>query len=130
MERIKKRYEDFLFYRSLIQTERAKSAWHLCVKELGKLLKKIKPKRIKGKVIFGTGDPASTGEIFGGIAFFYGMYSKELQLLPDFEEERLEGQVEIRGKIRLIHVLISGIRLFFHKDIQYVIRKIKAKEGA
>lgn len=38
------------------------------------LWKQIHPRRMRGKVIFGTGDPCSTGELLGVLALFmHGM---------------------------------------------------------
>jgi hypothetical protein len=40
------------------------------------LWKQIHPRRMRGKVIFGTGDPCSTGELLGVLALFYAWYGK------------------------------------------------------
>ncbi len=129
MERIKKIFRDILFFKELLRHPRTKCAYQLAKRELFKLLLKIKPKVLKGNLIFGTGDPATTGEILGVVAAFYGLYPTELQIIPDFEEKRLEGHLQAKGRIRLIHVLISAILLLKDKNIRYVYLKMKSKEG-
>ena len=55
------------------------------------LWKQIHPRRMRGKVIFGTGDPCSTGELLGVFALFYAWYGNGVQIVPDFEQKRIEG---------------------------------------
>ena len=65
------------------------------------LWKQIHPRRMRGKVIFGTGDPCSTGELLGVFALFYAWYGNGVQIVPDFEQKRIEGNVSFRGRIRI-----------------------------
>jgi hypothetical protein len=94
------------------------------------LLKKIKPSKIQGDVIFGTGDPASTGQAIGAIAALYGWMPEKLHITPDFEEKRYDGWIHVKGKLRLIHVVIIALRLIIDKNFRYVVKKVLAKEGA
>ena len=48
----------------------------------------------------------------------------------DFEEKVYEGNLHIKGKLRLIHVVIIAIRLIADKNVRYVVKTILAKEGA
>ncbi|MGN0334183.1 MAG: DUF2953 domain-containing protein [Lachnospiraceae bacterium] len=129
MERIKKIFHDMIFYKNLIEQPKVKEAYRLAKREILRLLRRIRPKDLKGSLVFGTGDPAVTGEVLGVIAVFYGLYPEELRIIPDFEEQRLEGHLQARGKLRLIHVLISAVILLKDRNIRYVIHKIRAKEG-
>ena len=61
---------------------------------------------MRGKVIFGTGDPCSTGELLGVLALFYAWYGNGVQIIPDFEQKRIEGNVSFRGRIRMIKMCI------------------------
>ena len=81
-------------------------------------------------MILGTGDPASTGQMIGAIAAVYGFFPEKLNITPDFEEKRYEGNLHVKGKLRLIHVVVIAIRLIADKNVRYVIKKFKAKEGA
>ena len=60
------------------------------------LLKKIKPKKIEGDIVIGTGDPASTGQTIGAVAALYGFIPEKLVITPDFEEKRFvrDGQCQ------------------------------------
>ena len=93
------------------------------------LLKKIKPSKIEGNVIFGTGDPATTGQIIGAIAAVYGFFPEKLHITPDFEEQKYEGNIHMKGKLRLIHVAVIAVRLILDRNFRYTIKKVLAKEG-
>lgn len=76
------------------------------------LLRKIKPKVLRGTVFFGTGDPCMTGQILGVAAILYAAYGRGIRVVPDFEEARLEGEIYVRGRISLITFLFIAIKIF------------------
>lgn len=91
-------------------------------KSIRRVLKHIAPKKIQGVVRFGTGDPCSTGQALGAMAVFYGFYGDKISIKPNFEEEVLDGELFLKGRIRLITLLIIAIKLIRDK---YFIRLIK-----
>ena len=80
------------------------------------LWKQIHPRRMRGKLIFGTGDPCSTGELLGVLALFYAWYGNGVQIIPDFEQKRIEGNVSFRGRIRMITLICIAWRIIKNKD--------------
>jgi hypothetical protein len=83
----------------------------LIMENAGFLLHHIKPSRIKGWVHFGTSDPCTTGQILGVLGVVFAAWGKGIAVKPDFEEEILEGEAEIRGRLRLVIVLIIVLRI-------------------
>lgn len=79
------------------------------------LLKKIKPKFLKGNIRFGTGDPCSTGEILGAVAVVSGLFAYDVNVIPEFEEKVLEGHVRAKGGI-MISTLLIIITRFVKSD--------------
>lgn len=127
---IKKIKSEYDFYKGLWDEPEGKAAVKNVFSQVGYLLKKIKPSKIEGDVIFGTGDPASTGQAIGAVAAVYGFLPEELHITPDFEEQRYEGNLHVKGKLRLIHVVIIAVKLILDKNVRYVVKKVLAKEGA
>lgn len=127
IKNIKSEYD---FYKGLWDRPEGKAAVKNVLRQVWYLLKKIKPSKIEGDVIFGTGDPASTGQIIGGIAAVYRFMPEELHITPDFEEKRYEGNLHVKGKLRLIHIVIIAVKLIADKNFRYVVKKILAREGA
>lgn len=80
------------------------------------LWRKLKPKRLKANVYFGTGDPATTGQILGVISILYAYYGASVEVRPDFENARLEGKLYFRGRVSLITIIMIGIRLLLSKE--------------
>ena len=130
MEKTNKIKSEFDFYKKLWDRPECKPAVKKLFGQIWYLLKKIKPSKIEGDVIFGTGDPAATGQIIGAIAAIYGFFPEKLHIIPDFEEQRYEGHIRAKGKIRLIHAAIIAVRLIADRDFRYVVKKVLAKEGA
>ena len=120
---------EYDFYKGLWDKPQGQAAVKHVFREAGHLLKKIKPKKIEGDVIFGTGDPATTGQAIGGIAALYGFLPEKLKITPDFEEKRYEGNLHVKGSLRLIHVVIIAVRLIIDKNVRYIIKKIMTREG-
>lgn len=118
------------YYKDLWDLPEGKAAVCKTLEQLKYLLKKIKPSKIEGNVIFGTGDPASTGQMIGLIAVLYGTIPEKLEIIPDFEEKKYEGTVLFRGKIRLVYALIVAGRLLLDKNFRYIVKELFAKEGA
>lgn len=128
-DRIKNIKSEYDFYKGLWDKPQGKAAVKHTLSEVWYLLKKIKPKQIEGDVVLGTGDPASTGQMIGAIAAVYGFFPEKLNITPDFEEKKYEGNLHVKGKLRLIHVVVIAIRLIADKNVRYVIKKFIAKEG-
>ena len=127
---IRKIKSEYDFYKGLWDRPEGKAAVKNVFGQLWYLLKKIKPSKIEGDVVFGTGDPAATGQAIGVIAALYGFWPEKLHITPDFEEQKYEGNIRVKGKLRLIHVVVIAVRLIADRNFRYVVKKVLAKEGA
>lgn len=125
---IKKIIKNYRFYKDLWDKPQGKAAVSLVKGQVAALFKKIRSSKIDGNVVFGMGDPASTGQILGAVGAVYGFLPEKLYITPDFEEKKLEGNLHVRGKVRLIHVLVIAVKLILDKNIRYVVKKIQSKE--
>ncbi|WMJ87910.1 DUF2953 domain-containing protein [Anaerocolumna sp. MB42-C2] len=91
-----------------------------------KVLKHIRPTKIKMELEFGTGDPCSTGQILGVMAAFYSFYGQSVSVIPNFEDEILEGSIFCIGRIRLLTLLIICIQLLLDKNFRKLLKNLKA----
>lgn len=98
-----------------IRNEVNKEGFRYTFYSMKKLLKHILPTTLRSTLIFGTGDPSSTGQVLGVMGIFYSFYGDKVSITPDFENERLEGKHFARGRIRLITILIIVIKLMVDK---------------
>ncbi|NLP35295.1 MAG: DUF2953 domain-containing protein [Clostridiales bacterium] len=98
-----------------LRDELNKDGFRFIFGSIKKLLKHILPRKLKASILYGTGDPCSTGQILGGLGILYSFYGDKLQITPDFENRRLEGSLDARGRIRLITILIIVIKLILDR---------------
>lgn len=119
---------NYCFYKDLWDRPQGRAAVSNVRSQAVYLLKRIRPSMIEGDLVIGTGDPATTGEMLGAIGAIYGFLPQKLQITPDFEEKRLEGNLHIKGKIRLIHLLVIAVKIISDKNVRYVVKKIQSKE--
>ena len=77
---------------------------------------------------FGTSDPALTGELLGGLSILFAMCGQGVRVTPDFEREVLEGELEIKGHLRGIVLLILIIKVHPLQLIRYFRREDNRKE--
>lgn len=92
---------------------------------LKKTLKHILPYKVKGVVRIGLDDPCSTGYLLGALSMAYPIYADKIQIIPDFQEEVLEGQVDAKGRIRAFTLLIIGIKLILNDNFKTLLKNVK-----
>ena len=122
---IEKIAETVRYYYNLCREESTKEAFLFCKRQLCWLLRKIAPKKIKGEVQFGTGDPATTGELMGAVSILLPIYSYSVELSPDFEQKILEGEIEAEGRLRGWYMLVLAWNFFRNKNLRHVIKKFR-----
>lgn len=102
------------------QEDETKTGFSILWSFIKKLLLHLKPQKVKGNIHFGTGDPCSTGQILGVLGILYTYYGKSFTIVPEFEEAVLEGELEVKGRIRLVTLLIIAIKLLLNKELKLV----------
>lgn len=101
-----------------IKDEKNRLAIKILFKLLIKLLKHILPQRVKGRVEFGFEDPATTANIVGYISLLHPKYYKRVEIIPVFNNEIIDINLDIRGRIQLVYILYILIIGFFDKNIR------------
>lgn len=116
--------------KTLLEKDVTREAFSDLKKELGIFLKIFRPRKLKGYVEFGTGDPASTGQILGAISIFYFACFPQIALYPFFEERCFRTELIVKGRLSFLKVLGCLVRLYGNRKIKYVYKKIKNLGGA
>lgn len=101
---------------TILLDENTSQLWRMVWRELAALWKHSQPRKLTGWLHFGASDPGTTGQLLGLLSVGYGLTGGKIQLVPDFEESVLEGDLEMRGRIRIIHVLLLAKRIFWSKQ--------------
>lgn len=109
----------------LLSEESAGKAVRTVLKRVFKILKSVFPKKGKGHVAFGTGDPYSTGEISEVLTFFYPLYGRSIEITPDFCNKVLTGELAVRGSIFTGKILFEAALIYFNKTAKRLFKELK-----
>lgn len=108
---------------TFIRDHENKSGLQKIKKELAGVFRYLMPDKIRGRVLFGTGDPCTTGWVLGAISMFRVAYTEGLVIEPDFEEKVFVADGLLKGKIRVIYFLRLFLRGYLDDDIKRCITK-------
>lgn len=95
-----------------------KRAFRKLKKELIWLKRFFKITKADIKLRFGFEDPSTTGQVLGALGVLYAMVEGNIDVTPDFQEKCLEGQVYLKGRMRIIYIVIPAIRLIVDKAVR------------
>ena len=127
--KIKKAWNNSKELIALLEKDVTKDALRDLKKEIGVFLKLFRPKKLEGYVEFGTGEPASTGQLLGIISIFYFGYFPDVALYPIFDEKKFSTELFAKGKLSFRKVLSCLVRLYGNRNIKYVLKKISSLGG-
>ena len=102
-------------------------------KETVKMIRYVGPKKLKGHLEFGTGEPDWDGLLLGGMSLCKASYNKDVSIVPNFQEICLIADLELRGRIRAIYFVRMAWRIWFDKDVHTLwkrYRRMKSKTAS
>lgn len=98
-------------------------------KEIWRLLRFLKPKKLILNLHFGFEDPSLTGKVLGVLCMLYPFYMDHVNLEPEFDEKILEGDAYIKGTVRGLRLFVLICNLIFDKNIKTTYKAIKNWKG-
>lgn len=113
------------YYLDLITSERTKKTLSYGLRIVKKIFAAFKPTKLKGRFRFGFDDPSTTGRILSVLAVTYPITRDKIEIIPEFDEKIIEGNLFIKGRIFIITLLIQGWKLYFNKDIRKLAKDLK-----
>lgn len=122
IDKLKKKVS--IYYRFLTNEVTEKTLRHI-KKEIIFLIRHFLPRKVVGDIYLGFDDPATTGQVIGYIAALNAVLHQPLLIRFNFEEKVLEGSLNIKGHIRAVHVLKSGISLILDRNLWKTIKRLK-----
>lgn len=127
-DKIKKIRENIEYYLDVLQSDAFLKSYALCKKELGRILSYIKPRKVQADLMIGMGDPAATAKILSYYGMLYPIIGGNVNIVPDFDEKRIEGNVLIKGKLKLFTFLRAAFHIYFSKDIKRLLKLFKKED--
>lgn len=123
----KRLYRQFIHYKAIWDREETRQAFHLASAQLCRTLRHVLPRRINVRAAVGTGDPASTGQVLAVQGILYPWLGDKVQIVPDFEERRFEGEFHLKGQLRAGVVGFYALRLTLDKNVRRLIGILRGR---
>ena len=122
-------YDKINYWKQFMENPRVQAGFTLAKQELLRLFRHIFPKKIKGRVSFGSEDPSVTGAVLAVLGITVPLHQNRVAVQPVFENRNLlEGNISLQGRVYGILPLMIFIKLYFDKNIKYIVYRWKNKE--
>ena len=118
-------YDKINQIKEFLESERFARLKVLCFQEGKGTLGHIRPRKVKGHIKIGAGEPHVTGQILAVAGIFFPLYGEHITIEPYFEERILEGNISVQGRIYGVFFVQLAWRLFRNSDIRFMIKKLK-----
>ncbi|MCD7885254.1 MAG: DUF2953 domain-containing protein [Lachnospiraceae bacterium] len=102
-------------------SELCEELWNM----LKALLKHYRVRNGSGYLQFGTGDASVTGELTGMLYLLLPATCGDIQIQPQFTDEIFRMDVQVRGHIRLIHLVRVAWSVFRNKRLRGLLRDLR-----
>lgn len=117
-DKLKKKIDDI---KMIINDEANKEMVRLLYSQLKALFKEIMPVKYKINIHYGSDDPYRTGQLLMYISVFYGLSGINMNITPDFNEKILEGDIYIKGRVRICKLLMIVFRVYRNKRFRELV---------
>ena len=109
-----------------LEKEENKNTFRLLKRQVIRFFKHVLPGKVSGTVRFGFEDPYTTGRILTYISPFYGWYGRTIQVIPAFDEQVLDGELSLKGRIRIATLLFIGFQVWRDKNFRTLLKRWQA----
>lgn len=101
----------------------------LVKKQIYRILRHLFPRRIKGNITFGLEDPYTMGQVVSAAAFLYPLLKEQVVFTPVFDEKIIDGELELRGRIRIGTLLCLAGRVLIDTNFRTIVKKFLNRGG-
>lgn len=119
-DKLKKKIDDI---KAIINDDANREMVSLLKEQLKQLFKEIRPVKHNINIHFGCDDPADTGHILMYASILYGLSGIEMNITPDFDNKIIEGDIYIKGRIRIYKLLIIAFRVYKNERFRELVLK-------
>ena len=117
------------YYNVFFEDRHNRNAMDSCKTELVRILKAVRPRKVKGYINVGFDDPAATGQALAIMAVIYPFLGEGIIVEPDFDNEVFKGDILIKSRLYLITLLVVGFKIYFNKEIKRFFRMVKGVDN-
>lgn len=107
-------YEKF---KEFVTSEETRETLKFLNRQRKYLARHLKPDKFQVNIHYGMDDPAHTGEILAAYSVMYPFLPGKWNIIPDFENACIDGNINMKGKVRLYTILIVLWRCYKNETI-------------
>jgi len=124
-DKIKEIWENIDFYKKLLEEENTKALFKHAFNRLCRILKSVRPRKLKADIIFGAATPDITGYVYGIYTMACSSLGRNFYLEPDFSRQVLEGELSASGHITVFTVMFNAAMIIFDRKLKILRMKLK-----
>lgn len=133
LHRLQKKIQNVLdqwnWWKSFLGNVKVKAAISCVKKELWKTIKHVFPKKMKGKITFGSEDPSVTGAVLAVLGMTMPLHKNCVEVTPMFDGTNMfQGTISFKGRIYAAVLLLEVLKVIVNKNVRYTIKYWKNKE--
>ncbi len=125
MENIRDNVE---YYKERLTAEENRQFLKRTKERIFAVLKSIKPKVLTARVVCGTGSPDTTGYVCAVYGMLYPVIEDRISFTADFENKVLDGELSVKGKVRVATLLRYGIKILLDKQLKVFLKEMKRED--
>lgn len=127
-DKIKEIWGNISYYTELMRRRETGELYAYVKFRVFKILKNIRPRHIRADILFGTGEPDTTGYIYGAYCMLSPFMGPRFLVRPDFERTVLQGEFDISGHVTVFVLAFNALKLMFDRKFRWFMRKLKKEE--
>ena len=127
-DKIKNIAETISYYKEILDKKENRAMYKRVWERVLKILKCIRPRKLKADLLVGTGSPDTTGYVCAVYGMLTPVLGEHVNFVADFEEKVFEGQVFAKGRITIFTLLVQGLKILFDKQIRIFINQLKRED--
>ena len=117
-DKVKELLSNYEKFREFIARKDTQEALKFLNQQRKYLIRYLKPDKFQVKINYGMENPAHTGEILAVYSVLAPFLPGVWNVVPDFEQVCFNGEVNMKGKIRLFRLLLVGWRCYKNETIR------------
>ncbi|MCH5341676.1 MAG: DUF2953 domain-containing protein [Acetatifactor sp.] len=125
-DKIKEIWQNISYYKELFADRETKQLLSYVMLRVNKILKNLRPRKLKAEILFGTGEPDTTGYAYGIYGMLMPMLGPSVLVTPDFQRAVLEGNFQASGFTTLSVLLWQVLQVIRDKRLRQFLNKLKS----
>lgn len=127
-DKIKNITETISYYKDVLDDKENRALFKRVWERVLKVLKSIRPRKLKANLTLGTGAPDTTGYVCALYGMLSSILGKHVWFTADFEEKVFEGDFYAKGRITVFTLLVQALKVFFDKQLRIFIKQLKRED--